>query len=143
MMILQELTTSKTNSSNITISDGRIQSCLSKDNNTRLTKKVRFAKQGLLFAPSPNLTFLGMARKKATITTRPTSTPTRTRRPQPSKIVGSSCTWRVHELEECNVSYKQGEVDPKSLFDEPERWFNFDELKHYRKGTCLYLCVCG
>jgi hypothetical protein len=76
-----------------------------------------------------------MAKKKANITSRKVSTPKRKRRAQPSKIVGSSCTWRSHELEECNVSYKQPEVDAKSLFDEPEKWFNFDGLKHYEKGT--------
>jgi len=87
--------------------------------------------------------FSGMAKKKASTAARPTSTPTRPRRPQPSKIVGSSCTWRVHELDECNVSYKQGEVDAKSLFDEPERWFNFDELKHYKKGTSTFSSLWG
>ena len=48
MMILQELSASKTNISNAT-NDRTIPSCLSgsRKDNARLTKKVRFAKQGL------------------------------------------------------------------------------------------------
>ena len=54
--------------------------------------------------------------------------------PPLSKIVGSSCTWRKDQLQELNVSYEHREVEAKSLFDEPERWFRFDDLKHYEKG---------
>jgi hypothetical protein len=72
-----------------------------------------------------------MARKKAKLS-KPT-TPKRLRPPL-SKIVGSSCTWRKDQLQELNVSYEHPEVEAKSLFDEPERWFRFDDLKHYEKG---------
>jgi len=63
------------------------------------------------------------------------TTPTRSRpRPRESKVIGSSCTWRADELQEFKVSYTNPEVDVKSLFDNPEKWFDFSDLQHYEKG---------
>ena len=66
-----------------------------------------------------------MAEKKA-------KTSGRHARVKPSKIVGSSYTWRTHELQEYKVSWDQTGVDAKSLVY--EKWWNFDRPKHYAKG---------
>jgi hypothetical protein len=66
---------------------------------------------------------------------RPVSTPTRSRPPSsPPNVVGSSCIWGKDILDELKVIYKIPEVDATTMFDQPEKWFDFKDLDHYEKG---------
>ena len=76
-----------------------------------------------------------MAKKRAKLSKASARMKTPPTRPPPAKIIGSSCTWRTAELQELKVDYTSKEVDCKSLFENPERWFNFDDLAYYRKGN--------
>ena len=83
-----------------------------------------------------------MAAKKKTAKvpgSKPVSTPTRSR-PRPDPIIGSSSTWREQQLDEFGVEYNQPEVDAKSLFDEPEKWFDFSGLGRYKE--CILASQC-
>lgn len=79
-----------------------------------------------------------MAKKRVKLSTTSTRMKAPPKRPPPPpKIIGSSCTWRIAELQEFKVEYTEKEVDCKSLFDKPERWFNFDDLLYYKKGNIV------
>jgi hypothetical protein len=50
------------------------------------------------------------------------------------KVIGSSCTWNKTELENFNVIYEGPESDPRSFFEDPERWLGFEPWDKYTRG---------
>ena len=49
-------------------------------------------------------------------------------------IVGISCMGGKDELEQFMVDYQQPEVEVASLFNEPDKWFDYSALESYEEG---------
>ena len=48
-------------------------------------------------------------------------------------VIGSSCTWGAHELDEFKVIYMILPVQGVTLFDESNKWFDFTNLDYYQR----------
>jgi len=54
-------------------------------------------------------------------------------------IVGISCMWAKDELAQFMVEYSGPEVDVRTFFNEPDKWFDFSSLETYHTGVYTFL----